>query len=64
MSESLRKQKPETKTNQLRNSFNAILESHLEDIGTLEDMQSVYIIPECAIKRITEQLLWEVSIRF
>jgi len=52
-----------TKEEQLRLIFKKILDSHLNDIGTLEDMQSVYIIPECAIKNIVKELLLEVKKR-
>jgi len=61
--EELEKQKPKTKENQLRNAFNRILESHLRDIGTLDDMCSIYVIFGSHIKDITEELLKEVSIR-
>ena len=41
-------------------AFRLILENHLVDVGTLEDMQSVYIIPECAIDRIVKELMKEI----
>ena len=49
--------------NELRNAFNRILEGHLDDIGTMEDLGGVYVIHENALKNITEALLKEVSIR-
>ena len=54
---------PNKKEVALAVAFGKILKSHLEDIGTLEDMQSVYVIPECAINRIVPELLREVQIR-
>ena len=44
-------------------AFGRVLKNHLDDIGTLEDMQSVYVIPECAINRIVPELIKEVSLR-
>lgn len=52
-----------TKEKQLEIVFKTILGGHLNDIGTLEDMQSVYVIPECAIKNIVKELLAEVKIK-
>ncbi|MBU0962277.1 MAG: hypothetical protein KKD48_00035 [Nanoarchaeota archaeon] len=53
-----------TKKEQLRKVFSKILNDHLYDISTIEDMQSVYVINEYAIKNIVEELLKEISIRF
>lgn len=54
---------PSTKEIALSIAFGRVLKNHLDDIGTLEDMQSVYVIPECAINRIVPELVKEVSLR-
>ena len=53
-----------TKINELRNAFSRIFRNHLDDVGTYDDMQSVYVIPESATDTMIKELLYEVSIRF
>lgn len=56
--------KREEKTNQLRNAISRIMRDYTIDIGTFEDMQSVFVIPERNYDVVKELILHEVKVRF
>lgn len=56
--------KRDEKINQLRNAISRIMKDYTHDIGTFEDMQSVYVIHERNFDVIKELILNEVRIRF
>ena len=56
--------KREEKINQLRNAISRIMSDYTHDIGTLEDLRSIFVIHERNYDVVKELILNEVKIRF